>query len=296
MTKTYKRTSQYFDSIFPGKVRKIAVNAGLGCPHGGCIYCNNRSFSPTYASQSSGSINAQISQGIKFSESKGNVWGYLPFFQAYTNTYGKIEELKAKYEEALSYPRVAGLVIATRPDCLSPELISWMDSRFGNNAPAGHPYLLMELGIESTEDRTLELINRGHSYSCAVDAVNTLHDHGIAVGAHIILGLPGEKHTDFMNHARRLAELPLSTLKLHQLQIIRGTRLEQLYAQDPSFINLFTPEQYAETVAKFIELSSPNVAFDRFVSEVPKSMLIAPSWGIKPGEFQQMVDRQLLFT
>lgn len=300
MCNKYKTLAEYFAGIFPGKIRKITVNAGMKCPNrdgtvgtGGCIYCNNSAFSPSYAIRAGGTVTSQIRNGIQFSKSKGNAWGYLPYFQTFTGTYGNTEILKALYEEALQYPKVAGIVIATRPDCISDDLLDWMDSRFGNKAPEDHPYLLVEVGIESTIDRTLSLINRGHSYECACKAVNRLNGHGIPVGAHIILGLPGENHEDFMNHARRLSELPLSTLKLHQLQIVKGTELERMYQANPNSIKLFTVQEYAETVAEFISLSNKDLAFDRFVSESPRNMVVAPSWGIKPAEFQQMVNRLL---
>lgn len=298
MCNKYKTLSDYFAGIFPGKVRKIAVNSGTGCPNrdgtvgtGGCIYCNNYSFTPKYAVNSAGSISSQIRDGILFSELKGNAWGYLPYFQAYTSTYGETQSLIAKYEEALEYPGVKGLVISTRPDCISGRLLDWMDRQFGNNAPGNHPFLLVELGIESTKDSTLERINRGHDFACSSDAVCRLHSHGIPVGAHIILGLPGENDEDFMDHARRLSELPLTTLKLHQLQIVKGTQLEKMHKADPYCVKLFSALEYAETVVRFIRLSNPETAFDRFVSESPQDMLIAPKWGIKPAEFQKLIDK-----
>ena len=290
--------ADYLSEIFPGKVIKIAVNAGLGCPNrdgtlgrDGCIYCNNLSFNPAYAfSDTSGSITAQLEKGVKFNSRKGEYWGYLAYFQSYTNTYGPTDKLIELYEEALRFPDVKGLVIATRPDSIKPDLADWFEHRFGRLAPSGHPHLLVEIGIESTLDRTLQLINRHHTYQCAVDCINDLNERGIDTGAHLILGLPGETEQDFMTHAERISALPIKTIKLHQLQVVKGTALARMYEQDPSGIKLFnTPQEYAAVVSAFIKRARRDLCYDRFVSETPKSMLIAPAWGIKPQAFNQMI-------
>ena len=291
--------NDYLSRIFPGRVIKIAVNAGLGCPnrdgtlgHNGCIYCNNLSFNPAYAANAlSGSITAQLMEGVKFNSRKGECYGYLAYFQSYTNTYGPTERLIELYEEALRFPGVKGLVIATRPDCIKPDLADWFECRFGHKATQGHPHLLLEIGIESTNDHTLELINRHHTYQCAVDCINDLNERGIDTGAHLILGLPGETEQDYMTHAERISALPVKTLKLHQLQVVKGTRLAQMYQSDPSQIRLFTAQEYAEVVAQFIKTARKEIYYDRFVSETPPTMLIAPAWGLKPQAFNQILDK-----
>ena len=285
--------NDYLGGLFPGRVIKIAVNAGLGCPNRdgtfgreGCIYCNNLAFNPAYAANDlSGSITAQLEKGIQFNSHKGDCYGYLAYFQSYTNTYGPTDKLIELYEEALCFPEVKGLVIATRPDCIKPDLADWFERRFGKQAPQEHPHLLVEIGIESTIDRTLELINRHHTYKCAVDCINDLNERGIDTGAHLILGLPGETNQDFMTHAHRVSALPIKTLKLHQLQIVKGTRLAQMYQEDPSQIKLFTAHEYADVVSHFINAARKDIFYDRFVSETPPSMLIAPAWGLKPQAF-----------
>lgn len=286
--------SEYFSSIFPGKVQKIAVNAGLSCPNrdgskgcGGCIFCNNEAFNPRYSALSEASVSEQLEEGISFFSMKGKPFAYLAYFQSYSNTYGDTAHLIELYEEALRYPGVGGLVIATRPDCLKEDLLDWFESRFGRKAPEGHPYLLVEIGIESTIDRTLELINRGHDYACSAAAALALSERGIDVGAHLILGLPGEGWDDFLTHADRLSELPLKTLKLHHLQVVRGTALAQMYEQDPSSLHLFSPEEYATVVKAFLERLRPEIAIDRLVSEMPRELVLAPAWGLKPSEFQR---------
>ena len=281
--------SDYLSGVFPGKVIKVAINAGLGCPNRGrCIYCNNLAFNPSYAAlDDSGSITAQLERGIRFNSRKGDCYGYLAYFQSYTNTYGPTEKLIELYEEALRFPGVKGLVIATRPDSIKPDLADWFELRFGRKAPSGHPHLLIEIGIESTLDRTLQLINRHHTYQCAVDCINDLHKRGIDTGAHLILGLPGETEQDWTTHAERISALPIKTLKLHQLQVVKGTALARMYEKEP--FKLFTAQEYAQVVANFIKTARKDLYYDRFVSETPKDMLIAPAWGLKPQEFNRLL-------
>lgn len=289
--------NEYLAGVFPGRVIKIAVNAGLGCPnrdgcigHDGCIYCNNLSFNPSYAaSDTTGSITAQLEKGITFNSRKGVCYGYLAYFQSYTNTYGPTDRLIELYEEALRYPGVKGLVIATRPDCIKPDLADWFEQRFGRKAPQNHPHLLIEIGVESTLDRTLELINRHHTFGCAQDCINDLNERGIDTGAHLILGLPGETEQDYMTHAQRISALPVKTLKLHQLQVVKGTKLAQLYLADPSQFKLFTAQEYADVISRFIKTARGDIYYDRFVSETPPSMLIAPAWGLKPQAFNRLL-------
>ncbi len=292
----YKTMSDYMSSVFGRRVQKIAVNAGLGCPNrdgtlsnDGCAYCNNAAFNPAYAFCSGNNITSQIESGIRFFGRKCADAAYLAYFQSYSNTYGPTERLVELYEEALRFPGVSGLVIATRPDCLADDLLDYFEERFGNKAPAGHPFLLVEIGVESTNDSTLQLINRGHRFQCAIDAINNLDRCGIAVGAHIILGLPGESEQDFTAHARRISQLPVSILKLHQLQIIKGTAFDRMYREHPELFHLFTPDSYASVVAGFIRATRSDIAFDRFVSEAPRQMVVAPSWGIKPDEFTSIL-------
>lgn len=296
----YRKVSDYFKEIFSCKVQKIAVNAGLGCPNrdgtvgtGGCIYCNNAAFNPAYAHRSCGSITDQLAAGVKFCSGKGDPGVYLAYFQSYSNTYGPLERLVPLYEEALAFPGVAGLVIATRPDCLSSELLDWLEQRFGSKAPQGHPYLLVELGVESTSDKTLELINRGHDFRTAAEAIRELDRRGIDVGAHLILGLPGETEEDFMQHATRISQLPIRTLKLHQLQVIKGTPLARQYEQDPEALKLFSADEYAQLLSRFIAELREDIALDRLVSESPKDLLMAPCWGLKPSEFSTLLDTYL---
>lgn len=280
--------------MLPGKVRKIAVNAGLGCPNrdgtvgtGGCIFCNNEAFCPRYTS-SAKTITEQIEDGIRFFAHKGKADSYLAYFQSFSNTYGETDKLICLYEEALAYPGVSGLVIATRPDCLKPDLLDYLERRFTG---ADAPFLLVELGVETTNDNTLRLINRGHDFACSRQAVMELHKRGIAAGAHVILGLPGETEEDFLDHARRLSELPISTIKLHQLQVIKDTQLADMYKENPETVKLMSPEEYASAVSRFLSVLREDIYLDRFVSETPKDMVLAPSWGLKPSEFVSLLSK-----
>jgi len=293
--------TEYLATIFPGRVRKIAVNAALGCPNRdgtlgleGCVYCNNAAFNPAYAALSPhAGISAQLQRGISFSSRKGSCYGYLAYFQSYTGTYGPTARLTELYEEALAFPGVKGLVIATRPDCIAPDLMDWMERRFGRLAPHGHPHLLVEIGVESTLDSTLKAINRHHTFGCASQCIEELARRGIDTGVHLILGLPSETPHDYVLHARRISQLPVRTVKLHQLQIVRDTPLARRYAQDPQSIRLFSAAEYARVVADFILAARSDLYYDRFVSETPSELLVAPRWGLKPQVFTALVDQLL---
>ena len=270
------------------KVQKISLNAGFTCPNrdgrvgaGGCTYCNNQTFNPDYCVTTK-SITRQLEEGKHFFSRKYPDMKYLAYFQAYTNTYDSLQNLKAKYEEALSVPDVIGLVIGTRPDCMPNDLLDYL-------ADLNHrTFLIVEYGIESIYDATLSRINRGHTHAQTADAVTRTAACGIRTGAHLILGLPGESREAILAEAGILSALPLTTLKLHQLQLIKGTRMAQEFAEQPSDFHLFTPDEYIDLVIDFIERLRPDLILERFVSQSPSSLLALPGWGLKNHEF---VDR-----
>ena len=270
------------------KVQKISLNAGFTCPNrdgrvgtGGCTYCNNQTFNPDYCVTTK-SITRQLEEGKHFFSRKYPEMKYLAYFQAYTNTYDSLQNLKAKYEEALSVPDVIGLVIGTRPDCMPNDLLDYL-------ADLNHrTFLIVEYGIESIYDATLSRINRGHTHAQTADAVTRTAACGIRTGAHLILGLPGESREAILAEAGILSALPLTTLKLHQLQLIKGTRMAQEFAEQPSDFHLFTPDEYIDLVIDFIERLRPDLILERFVSQSPSSLLALPGWGLKNHEF---VDR-----
>lgn len=275
------------------KVQKISLNAGFTCPNrdgrvgwGGCTYCNNQTFNPDYCVTTK-SITQQLEEGKVFFARKYPDMKYLAYFQAYTNTYDSIERLKERYEEALSVEGVVGLVIGTRPDCMPDSLLDYLEHL------SHRTFLLVEYGIESVYDHTLTRINRGHTHAQTEDAINRTAQRGIKVGAHIILGLPGEGRDALIKEASILSSMPISMLKLHQLQIIKGTRMAEEYAVRPSDFHLFTADEYIDLVIDFIERVRPDMVMERFVSQSPSSLLAVKGWGLKNYEFVDKVRRRM---
>ena len=236
--KPYNEFSDFLKDVFPGKVQKISLNAGFTCPNrdgtkgfGGCTYCNNQTFSPEYC-HTEKSITRQLEEGVAFFARKYPEMRYLAYFQAYTNTYDTTERLIAKYEEALRFPGVCGLIVGTRPDCMPGDLLDYFSDL------SKHSFVLVEYGVESTLDKTLRRINRGHTYAEAEEAIRRTASQGIYTGAHLILGLPGESREEILSHAGRISKLPLTTLKLHQLQLIRNTRMAKEFEESPADFHL----------------------------------------------------------
>lgn len=268
---------------FPFRVQKISIDAGFSCPnrdghisHGGCTFCDNRTFNPSYC-QPSKSITEQITEGKEFFRHKYPDMKYLAYFQAFSNTYATLDTLQRRYEEALSAEDVVGIVIGTRPDCLSDEILNYLESLNQQT------FMIVEYGIESVSDDTLRRVNRGHNFECSRRAIIETHNRGILTGAHIILGLPGESAEDNVRQADIISALPIDILKLHQLQIIRGTQLAAEYERQP--FNLYTADEYIDLCRRYIERLRPDMVLERFVSQSPKELLVAPKWGLKNYEF-----------
>ena len=290
----YNEFPLFLKRYFPYKVQKISLNAGFTWPNrdgtkgqGGCTYCNNQTFNPEYC-RTEKTIKVQLEEGKRFFAHKYPEMKYLAYFQAYTNTYAGLESLKRKYEEALSVDDVVGLVIGTRPDCMPDELLQYLENLNRQT------FLLVEYGIETTCDETLKRINRGHTYADTVETVQRTAARGILTGGHVILGLPGESHDDMVSQAGVLSELPLTTLKMHQLQLIRGTRMAYEYEQNPAGFHLFNDvNEYIELVIDYIEHLRPDIVPERFVSQSPRELLIAPDWGLKNYEFTARVQKRM---
>lgn len=285
----YNDFSGFMAAHFPFKVQKISLHAGFTCPNrdgtrgrGGCTYCNNQTFNPAYC-HTGKSVRLQLEEGKRFFARKYPDMKYLAYFQAYTNTYGELEHLMALYEEALQVSDVVGLVIGTRPDCMPDVLLDYLESLNKRT------FLLVEYGIESTLDETLKRINRGHDFQCTVDAIRRTAARSIRVGGHVILGLPGETRSQLIEQAATLSQLPLTTLKLHQLQLIKGTRMAREYAENPADFHLFTVDEYIDLVIDYVEHLRPDLVLERFASQSPKELLIAPDWGLKNFEFTHRV-------
>ena len=213
---------------------------------------------------------------------------YLAYFQAYTNTYAELESLKAMYEEALSVDGVVGLVIGTRPDCMPDSLLDYLKELNERT------FLLVEYGIESTNDATLKRINRGHDFACTADAVERTASKGIMTGGHVILGLPCEDKDMIIRQAKDISSLPLTTLKMHQLQLIKGTRMAHEYDESPEDFHLYSAEEYIDLVLDYIEHLRPDLVLERFISQSPRDLLIAPDWGLKNHEFTAKLKKRMI--
>lgn len=272
---------------FPFKVQKLSVDAGFTCPnrdgrigYGGCIYCNNQSFSPAYCN-SHLSVREQLEEGKRFFGEKYHDMKYMAYFQSFTNTYADLDHLRRLYEEALEVDGIVGIVIGTRPDCITTPLLDYLE-RLNRQT-----MITIEYGIETANDATLRLINRGHDFECSRLAVEQTAERGITVGGHIIIGLPGESAEESIQQAHTMSSLKLDILKIHQMQIVRGTRLEKMYAEQP--FHLYSPEEYIEVIVSYLEHLRPDIAVERFASQSPKQLLIAPKWGLKNYELTNLV-------
>lgn len=287
--------SSHFRKFFGERVQKVSINAGFTCPNrdgtkgtGGCTYCSNDAFSPSYCRPEL-SVTEQIRRGIAFHGRRyRRVSSFLAYFQAYSNTYAPLEKLKKLYEEALSYPEITGLIIGTRPDCIDEEKLDYLKEL------SGKYYIAVEYGIETCYDRTLRRVNRAHTFADAVRAVNLTSQYGINTGAHLIFGLPGETREEMLAEARIISELPLTTVKFHQLQIIKGTALEKEYISDPSGFQLFSWEEYLDFIVRFIESFTPGIVIERFTGEVPPRFLAVAPWGKKRSdEITGLIEKRL---
>jgi uncharacterized protein len=291
--KRYNDFSGYFKAKFNGRVQKISIDAGFTCPNrdgsrgtGGCSYCNNQTFSPAYCNLEK-SVTAQLAEGIKFFSRKYTSMKYLAYFQAYSNTYAPLENLKMLYMEALAHPEVIGLVIATRPDCLTTEKLDYLQEL------AQKHYIMLEFGLESHLNSSLEKMNRGHSFEESVWALQETARRNIHNCAHLILGLPGETEEDWLDQAKTISQLPVENLKLHQLQIHKGTKLFQEFRDYPDQFKIFTVESYLDLTVRYLELLNPKIIVERFVSEAPDDLLVAPRWGLKNFEFTAKLEKMM---
>lgn len=291
--KRYNDFSTHFRTLFDGKVQKISVNAGFTCPNrdgsrgrGGCTYCNNKTFQPSYCDLNN-LLKVQLEAGIAFFSRKYTSMRYLAYFQSYTNTYAPVAMLRNLFEEALSFPGVIGLVIATRPDCLGKEVLDLIEEFLLKC------YVMLEIGVETIKDSTLIRINRGHTWDESVAAIKEVARRSIHNCIHLILGLPGEDHNDFMEQCTVISSLPVENIKLHQLQIHKDTAMAYEYSKFPEGFNLFSVEGYADLVVDYLEILNPAILVERFVSSAPEDMVIAPRWGIKNYEFVAKVEKIL---
>ncbi len=303
----------YYRRTCGERLQKLVLDAGFTCPNrdgtvgrGGCTYCDNAAFHPAY-STSGKSLTEQLDEGISFHAGRyRNVSHYLAYFQSFSNTYAPLPVLKERYLEALSHPAVVGIVVGTRPDCAQQEKIDWLAALARGEALPGWsrtllsgtilsaPLVTIEYGIESCYDKTLLRINRGHDFACAEDAVRRTAGAGIPVGAHFILGLPGETREMMLASCDKINSLPLRSVKFHQLQFVKGTKMKAEYEAHPEeFLRLTLPD-YLDLIIDMLERLRPDLAIERVAGEVPPRFVDTPQWGlIRNFDILRMLDRRL---
>jgi len=283
----------YLKKRFGTRVQKLSIDAGFTCPNrdgvvgtGGCTFCSNKAFTPGYCTPQK-TVTEQLTKGMAFFSRKYPATRYLAYFQAYTNTYAPLAQLRSLYEEALSVPGVVGIVIGTRPDCVTDDILVYLETL------AKRVYVSVEYGIESTSDKTLARVNRGHDFADTVEAVRATSGRGIQTGGHLILGLPGESPGDMLGHAFALNLLPLDIIKIHQLQLIQGTPMADEYASKPDDFTLFTPESYRDLLIRFLEVLRPSMVVERFASVSSPGLLVSRRWGLKNYQLVNLVEKEM---
>jgi len=293
--KRYNSYNEYFKRTFGQRVQKVSIDAGFTCPNrdgtlgtGGCTYCNNEAFNPSYC-QPQKSVATQIAEGIEFHKIRyRRALKYLAYFQTYSNTYASVETLKDLYGQALAYPEIAGLVIGTRPDCIDDEKLEYFSQL------ADEYYVIIEYGLESSNNETLKRINRGHTWEQTVTAINKTAKAGIKTGAHLIFGLPGESRETMLEQVELISQLPLTTIKFHQLQIVKDTLMARQFIENADQFHLFELEEYVSFIVKFIERLNPAFVIERFTGEVPPRFLVSKPWGqLRSDQVTIMIEQEL---
>ena len=294
MNEFYTDYAEYMSRFFPGKVQKISVNLGTGCPNrdgtigtGGCIYCDNSSFTPAYCREGL-SPARQVEAGKAFFARKYPKMRYIVYFQAYTSTYRKsADELRDIYTQALDVDGVVGLAIGTRPDCLPDETLDML-AAINREKP-----VFVELGVESLDDATLRMVNRGHTAAQSIDAIRRLAAAGLHTGVHLIAGLPGESLDAALNTVERICRTPVESIKIHHLQVLAGTRLHTLWREGKIEIPSFDIDQYLDFCVKVVETVPRHIAIERFLASSPPLKVISPKWGMKNHEFTNLLINKL---
>lgn len=290
----YNAYSNFTRKKYGERIQKLSIDAGFTCPNrdgnlafGGCTYCNNDSFNPSYCDASK-AISQQIEDGIEFLSRRYKVKKYLAYFQAYSNTYGSLDSLKAIYSDALSHPQVIGLVIGTRPDCIDNEKLDYFQE-------LAEVYdISIEYGIESCYNKTLERINRAHSFEQSIEAIRKSSNRNIHVSAHLVFGLPGESREMMLRQVDEINKLPLDSLKLHQLHIVKKTKMAHEYKENPSEFELFDLDEYKDFIIDFLEKLRPDIVIQRLFGEAPPYMMAGPTWGeLRNSDVLEEIEAQL---
>ncbi len=296
MKRPYRSYAEWFREMLGGRVQKLSVDAGFSCPNrdgtrsgGGCTFCINGAFTPSYCTPQK-SITQQLDEGIEFHRWRyRKAMRYLAYFQAYSNTYAPLEQLQVRYEEALSHPEVIGLIIGTRPDCVDAQKLDYIASL------ARDHYIAVEYGVESTNDQTLKRINRGHDFQTARQAIEETAARGLHTGAHFILGLPGESDEELLRQIDTINTLPLTTIKFHQLQILRGTAMAAQYDAHPEEFRFWSLEEYLDLMVEIMRRLRPDLIVERFAGEAPPRFHHGPNWGmIRNEQLWQQLEKRFL--
>lgn len=292
--KRYNTFVGYYKRVYGERLQKLVIDAGFTCPnrdgtvgYGGCSFCDNAAFHPSYSTAGK-SIAAQIDEGIEFHQVRyRNTRHYLAYFQSYSNTYAPLSRLKELYLEALSHPHIVGIVIGTRPDCIDEEKLDWLaELKAGRALPDwrrdgfGSPVVKVEYGIESCYDATLLRVGRGHDVAAAERAVRLSAERGLDPGAHFILGLPGESRSMLVDQCSFISSLPLHSVKFHQLQLVKGTRIEKEYAAVPDDFLRLDLSEYLDLVVDILERLRPDLYIERVAGEVPPRFVNETQWGL----------------
>lgn len=310
--KRYNSFVGYFKRRYGERLQKIVLDAGFTCPNrdgkvgrGGCTYCDNAAFHPAYSTAGK-SLHQQMDEGIEFHKVRYRTTEhYLAYFQSFSNTYAPLSRLRELYEEALGHPDVVGIVIGTRPDCVDEEKLDYLADLSQGKVLTGWsrsiasqvrtaPIVIVEYGVESCYDRTLLRINRGHDFETARRAITMTAERGLDVGAHFILGLPGESVQMMLDSCALINSLPLRSVKFHQLQIVKGTRMEKEYAECPEDFVRFSLEEYLDFFVDMLERLRPDLFIERFVGEVPPRFVNETPWGlIRNVELLRLLEQRL---
>ena len=290
----YNAWNEHIKQRYGARVQKVSVEAGFTCPNrdgrvasGGCTFCNNDGFTPLYLERRQ-SVTQQIDAGLDFLQRRyPGTHRFIAYFQSYSNTYGELERLRALYQEALAHPQISGLAIGTRPDCLAQPVLEYL-------AELAREHIIeLEIGVESCNDAVLSSVNRGHDFAASADAIARAAALGLDVTAHMLLGLPGESRASMLDGARKLSALPIRALKLHQLQLVRGTALARQWQSDPASVPLFDEQECIALLCDFIERLAPHILLQRVGSEVPPSMKLAPVWNVRLSELAPRISAEL---
>ena len=277
-----------------GRVQKLAIDAAISCPnrdggvaYGGCTFCLNEAFSPSYCREAT-SITEQIERGIAFHKARrreGDI--YLAYLQSGSNTYGDIDHLERIYHEALTHPAISGIIIGTRPDCISSEILDILEHI------SKQYFISIEYGIESTSDATLTHVNRGHNFAQACETIALTRERNIECGAHFILGLPNETREQIVAHTEQINRLDIQSIKFHQLQIYRNTAMAKEWEMHPErflFAQGTTAEEYTSLIVEIIRHLKPSIAIERIASVAPHHLLLhSPLKGVRPDTLREMV-------